>query len=80
MTLLSLSSKALQEMINICYRYSCLWRYQYNPDKCAVVTFKESKRVLKRNSRPWVDGNDVIPENVDYNHLRIVGNKYSCDI
>ena len=54
MTLLSFSSKTLQEMINIIYTYSCLWRYQYNPGKCAVVTFNESKRVFKRSSRPWV--------------------------
>ena len=40
MTLLCLSSKALQEMISICYRYACLWRYQYNPDKCAVTQIK----------------------------------------
>ena len=39
MALLSLQSNALQEWINI----ACLWRYQYNSVKCAVVTFNELK-------------------------------------
>ena len=77
MTILSLSSKALQEMINICYEYSCLWRYQYNSGKCAVVTFNESKRVYKRNYRSWVVGNNAICEREEYNHLGIICNKYT---
>ena len=55
--------------------YSCLWRYQYNLDKCAVVTFNESKRIFKRSSRPWVVGNNAICEKEEYNHLGIICNK-----
>ena len=50
MTLLSLSITSLKTMIDICYKYSCLWRYQYNSNKCAVVTFNESKRAYKRST------------------------------
>ena len=75
MTLLSLSRKALQEMITMCYRYSCLWRYQYNPDTCAMVTFNESERIFKRSSRPWVVGSNAICEKEEYNHLGIICNE-----
>ena len=76
MTLLSLSITSLKTMIDICYKLSCLLRYQYNSNKCAVVTFNESKLVYKRSSRSWVMGNDIIYEKEEYDHLGIVCNKY----
>ena len=35
----------LQNMMDtcICYRYSCKWRYKYNPNKCGVIVFNEVK-------------------------------------
>ena len=51
MTLQALSCKALQSMISICYRYSCLWRYQYNLLKCAIVTFNETYRPISSVGR-----------------------------
>ena len=77
MTLLSLSSKALQSMIDICYQYSCLWRYQYNASKCAVVTFNESKRSYSRSSRAWSVGFQEIPEKEEFVHLGLICSKYS---
>ena len=77
MTLFSLSSKALQSMINICYQYSCLWRYQYNTSKCAVVTFNESKRSNSRCSRAWSVEFQEIPEKKEFVHLGLICSKYS---
>ena len=74
MTILSLSIKALQKMITMCYMYFCLWGYQYNPDKSAVVTFNESERIFKRISRPLFVGSNVICEKEEYNHLGIICN------
>jgi len=37
MVLLSFSRKGLHTLMDICYRYSCKWRYLYNPTKCSVV-------------------------------------------
>ena len=43
MVLLSFSRKGLHTLMDICYRYSCKWRYLYNPTKCSVVVFNETK-------------------------------------
>lgn len=77
MTILALSSKALQNMISICYQYSCLWRYQYNASKCAIVTYNESKRSYLRNTRTWHIGPDALQEKEEYVHLGILCHKYS---
>ena len=49
LTLIALSSKALPEMILICYKYSCLWRFQYNPNKCTsfvIIASYKKQRML----------------------------------
>ena len=51
MILVSLSKNGLQKMMNICYEYSCKWRYLYNPSKCAVTVFNESRSV--NANRSW---------------------------
>ena len=71
MALLSLSCKALQKMINICFNYSKLWRFQYNPTKCSVVVFNETKRSFQKRSRSWVIGTYEIMELEKVNHLGI---------
>ena len=75
MTLQALSCKALQSMISFCYRYSCLWRYQYNPLKCAIVTFNETSRSYKSNQRSWFIGDREITEYEEFVHLGIKRNK-----
>ena len=74
MILVSLSKYGLQKMMNICYEYSCKWRYLYNPSKCAVTVFNESRSV--NANRSWFLGNSLITEVENYNHLGIICNKY----
>ena len=70
------SSKALQEMISVCYKYSCLRRYQYNTGKCAVVTFNEyiEAWIQTQFSARGVS-NDAIYEKEEYNHLGLICNE-----
>ena len=42
MTLSTLYPSCLNALISIAYQYSCDWRYEFNYDKTAVVTFGES--------------------------------------
>ena len=77
MTLLALSSKSLQSMMNICYRYACQWRYQYNAHKSVIVTFNESKQSFKKRPHNWSMGQLKIMEKEEYSHLGIVCNKYN---
>jgi len=50
----------LDNMLDICYSYSCKWRYFYNAKKCAVLVFNDSANPsLERTYRI---GPDVIRE------------------
>ena len=75
MSLLSLSSKSLQDMINMCHQYSCV--FQYNATKGAIVTFNEFKRAFAGRSRSWFVGNEEIQEKDEFVHLGNLCNKYS---
>jgi hypothetical protein len=76
MLLLSLSRKSLQVMLKLCYRYSCLWRYQYNASKCAVVVFKEYRGSESRcdHAPKMYLGEYPLSEVTSYKHLGI-----TCD-
>ena len=76
MALLSFSRVGLQAMMNICYKYSLKWRFMYNPAKCSVVVFNESKHAYKRQSRSWTLGTDTVIETDHYIHLGVNVNKY----
>ena len=41
-TILASCKVDLQDMINIAYRYSCRWRFEFNPVKCIVLTFSKT--------------------------------------
>ena len=58
-------------MISIYCHYSCLWRYQYNPLKCAIVTFNETNQSYKSNQQSWFIGDWEITEYEDFVHLGI---------
>ena len=62
--------------MDICYQYSCRWRYDYNHKKCAVVVFNESVKEYKASTRTWKLGNDTVCEKEKYVHLGILCNKY----
>ena len=47
LTVLAVSPEALQAILDICYKYSFKWHFQFNPSKCSIMTFgKESKKNL----------------------------------
>ena len=43
MSLLALSKIGLNILMQISYRYSCLWRIEFSVPKCSVVVFNEIK-------------------------------------
>ena len=71
MVLISFSKIGLQNMMDICYRYSCKWRYEYNPNKCGIIVFSESKADYIKCNRKWSLGSNVIKEVESYTHLGI---------
>jgi len=75
MTLLAYTKPELDRMIKECYNYSCLWRYEYNAKKSAVIVCNESKSLYKKSERYWVIGNDDIQETDAYTHLGILFSK-----
>ena len=79
MLLLSLSPNGLQQMMTICYEYSCQWRYDYNASKCAVIVFNETEHAFKRCTRVWQLGKDEVKERDSYTHLGIICDKYQSE-
>ncbi|MES9994111.1 MAG: reverse transcriptase family protein [Candidatus Thiodiazotropha sp.] len=77
MLLLSLSKNSLDNLMHICYRYSCLWRYDYSPSKSAVIVFNETKYYYKKHRRVWYLGPNEVTEGENYKHLGVNCNKYS---
>ena len=53
MCLVSFSKTGLENMMHLCYRYACKWRFEYNQAKCAVVVFNESIKDYKSSNRSW---------------------------
>ncbi|MES9881493.1 MAG: reverse transcriptase family protein [Sedimenticola sp.] len=79
MMLMSLSKIGLQRMMDICYKYSCNWRYDYNASKSAIVVYNESKCEYRRSNRNWILGDEIVPDKEEYLHLGIVCDKYLSD-
>jgi len=69
MCLVTLSKHAMDQLLDMCYRYSCRWRYDYNPKKCAVVVYNEDKVSAHRSTRVWHLGPEIIEEKESYTHL-----------
>lgn len=71
--LLSLTKTELDDMMDLCYRYSCMWRYTLNPEKSVVLVFGESPSLHKRLSakRQWKLGNDPVREKNNHRHVGI---------
>ncbi|KAH3693536.1 uncharacterized protein LOC127862565 [Dreissena polymorpha] len=57
------------KMMDICYKYSRVWRYEYNASKCAVIVFNE--RTNTGNSRVFRLGSEIVKESESYSHLGI---------
>ena len=78
MVLISFSKKGLQHLMDMCYRYSLRWRFEYNPSKCSVFVFNESRVAFERSDRSWCLGKYVIPESTKYTHLGCVIDKFGA--
>ena len=75
MGLLSLSKKGLDRLLNICHLCSKKWLFAYNPQKCSVIVFNESKHDHSNSTRKWSIGYHTLHETVNYTHLGVVCNK-----
>ena len=64
-------------MLNECYRYSCMWRYQYNASKCAVVIFDSSKSKAKKYRKDLNLGTSPLAESDNYKHLGVICDRRS---
>ena len=76
MLLLALSRLGLQILMNISYRYSCLWRIEFSAPKCFVVVFNELRSYFHKHHRSWFLGPNEIKEDENYKHLGVNCNKY----
>ena len=71
MVLTSLTRRCLQELMNICYRYSRLRRFLYNALKCAVIVFNELVSSYLCSRRRWTLGSSEVVEKFSYLHLGV---------
>ena len=79
MLLASLSKRGLNELMQICYVNSYKWHYEYEPIKCCVIVYKESKYEFIRSYTVWYLGIsqvDQVEEDKNYKHLGVINNKY----
>ena len=75
-TLMSLCKRGLDSLMDICYTYSCKWRFKYNASKSVVIVFNESKSSFSKRTRSWNLGNEVVYESADTKHVGIFLNKF----
>ena len=75
MALLALSKFGIQQLMNICSRFSQLWRYLYNAIKCAILVSNESLSHFSRPRRHWYLGFDEVLKRTSCVHLEIECNK-----
>ena len=68
MTLLACFPSCLNIMIQLAYKYSCNWRYQFNYVKTGVVVFGECAIIHSKNMkvRQWKVGPNHIYEKSEY--------------
>ena len=76
MTFHNLHPAFLRTFMNICYKYSVKWRYEFNYVNSGIVTFGEAKRVpcQSMHDRDRVLGNDSVNELYEYKNLGVVKN------
>ena len=78
MTLLACFPSCLSIMIQLAYKYSCNWRYQFNYGKTGVVVFGECAIIHSKNMkvRQWKVGPNHMYEKSEYVNLGVFKN--SC--
>ncbi len=76
-TLLSVTRNGLQALMDICYTYSCKWRFKFSVKKSTVVVFNENMKSYELSERTWFLGAQNVKEDSSYTHLGIKVNKTS---
>ena len=76
MLLMALSKLGLDELLRICFLYSCKWRYEYGPLKCSVIVFNETRGQFVKSNRKWLLGPHTVKEEESYKYLGTMFSKY----
>ena len=76
MLLMALSKLDLDELLRICFLYSCKWRYEYGPLKCSVIVFYETREQFLKSNRKWLFGPHTVKEEESYKYLGTIFSKY----
>ena len=58
MLLLALARLGLHILMQISYRYSCLWRIEFSASKCFVVVFNKLRSYFYKYQRVWYLGRE----------------------
>ena len=69
---LSDSEQGLQALIDVIFTYSKKWRFEANVAKCAVVVFRNEKKL----DGTWTWGDSVLPH---LNYYTYLGVKFTCN-
>ncbi len=56
LTIIAISVRALQELLNIVYDFSCKWRLQFNPKKCKIIVYGNDRM----DHKDFTLGSDII--------------------
>ena len=73
MVLVSLSKQGMDEMLDMCLKYSQKWRYFYNAATCKVVIFND--RSSKTNWHVFRIGPEPVDVSDSYCHIGTVCSK-----
>ena len=76
---MGLSKLGLDELLQICFCYSCKWRYEYGPLKCSVILFNETRGQFLKSNTNWLLGPhtiNMVKEEESYKYLGIMFSKY----
>jgi len=74
--LMSLYKNNLDALMNICYEYSCNWRFCYNASKSNVIVFNDAKGQFSKSSRQWLLGTNNVSELTSTTHDGFFLDKY----
>ena len=76
-TCLNGSPNGLQSMLNICFLYSCKWRFQFNARKSEIIIFENSSNACRNNfdTHQWHIGDETILVSTECKHLGILLDK-----
>ena len=74
---IALSPNSLQSMLDVAYRYSKRWRFDFNAEKSCILCFRARGNRLPQQLT-WSLGDVIVPCKDSYNHLGIlINNKCS---